>query len=149
MLTKQEAKLMHEHALKILQKEFAGAKITLAGGTLGETLKLSFNFVVGTPEEQAASARATWERHCGSLILYGEKLTPQDFGAKFTFRGRTFTISGAAPNKPKYCVKATRDDGKTFVFPAEQTVKALAQYRAAHMPTRAKLARATLNNKGA
>ena len=46
-------------------------------------------------------------------------LQPDDLGKTFTSQGRTYTIEGIAPRRPKYPVVAKRDDGKTFKFPAE------------------------------
>jgi len=48
-----------------------------------------------------------------------------DFGRKFAFQGRQYTICGLRPKSRKYPIMAQSDNGKTYKFPCRTVLSAL------------------------
>jgi hypothetical protein len=66
-------------------------------------------------KEREATAKANFETYAD---LVG--LKPTDYLRTFRHKGHVFTVNKIDLGKPKFCIGATRDDGKQYGFPQTQ-----------------------------
>ena len=56
-----------------------------------------------------------WDRYCGLF-----NLSPDDYGRKFTFGEKIYTVVGIKPNSRRYNIVAVEEEsGKEFKFPVD------------------------------
>jgi hypothetical protein len=113
-------------ALEALAKEH-GVTVRSAGGTIKSTIvaDLKFQFTIDDAETKDAVQKSEFEGYCD---LYG--LLPSDYRAKFTANGKTYTLIGFNPSRPKYCIRVLDETGKEVFFD-ERAVPIIVRQRAA------------------
>lgn len=101
--------------LSPLAQEF-GLDVALRGGTYDDLKLLSkVEFTVKTTGNGVSGAEAEFGKYCG---WFG--LTPDAFGASFSYNGKLYTVAGIAPKRLKRPIIGARvPDGKRFLFEAE------------------------------
>lgn len=78
----------------------------------------SFKMEVATKTEEGMTLSSEVTAFKAQARIFG--LDPEDFGKTFHSGGKTYTISGLVPRRPKFPVLANcLEDGKRYKFPAE------------------------------
>lgn len=110
-----------EKALKAVADEFGVAVRYKSGSYDSNIATLRFEFA----EVSADGAVHTRESAAFTHLARAYGLRAEMLGAEFKVATRTYTITGLNTRASKMPIQATRDDGRSFKFPAEVVAKAL------------------------
>jgi len=93
------------------------------GSASFDTTSTKIQFAFSEIGEDGIAMTREAETFKQAAYMYG--LKPEDLGKKFTSNGHTYTITGLNTRARKMPIQATREDGATYKFTADQVMRSL------------------------